>query len=696
MRLAVLLLLVAPVVASAPTSKAKSKHDEYPASPASAIKMDRYDIWVAFRPESGSLRATATLALHAAEPVNSIILALNPLLRVSRVTDGNHTELVFVRTTEGGSAELQVSLPEKTSGKIILRISYSGAVREDSLDYVSVKGILLRDESGWYPSPAPTAFAQHRIHIVVPAGWTAAAGGRRTMIEGHNRTIYEFATTQPVYSRAIAATPEKVAFTIRSNDSEATSTNGAVPDISVCLPDSAAEPAQKAATLATRVFLEYTKLLGPAPLSEYTILPGFPGSHFEIGYSGPGFLVMDEEDLKHYGQDGYTPYFLPHEIAHQWFPQQVAHATQEDGWLAESLGQYLALRYLEAHNADEARHTVTVAMRDALASDKLEPISLGLKLFALGNEITQQTLYSRGMLVWRTLEAVVTREQLDRALAEYLKRYAGGTATIADFRKICEEISRRDLGWFFSYYISGTEAPEITVRRETSLTPGEVSGEILVYGAPPEFTVRVEIRVSTSTGVVEQKVATRGPATAFTVVVPSPAMRIEIDPDQRILRWTEAARRNLAQRKVMVETRKRLYDDDLADAEGLCKQALQTDPENLAGNEQQIRFELGQLLFHEKQLSAAFDELGKVLELASLDTRLTNAYYAWAHVYRARIAFERKDAATGRAEAQAGLAVDSLALEAEVTQSSRFSGTTSAGKELRRFLAPTTNATQYK
>ena len=696
LRLAMLLWLAVPLVASTSVSPAKSKSDENPVILSNIIKIEHYDIWVAFRPELGSLRATATLTLHAAEPVSSVELMLNPQLRISRVTDGDHNELTFARSPENNAAAVLVTLPEKTSGEITLRVSYSGAIPRDSLDYITSEGILLRDESGWYPTPDPTAFAEHRIHIVVPIGWTAVAGGRRTYYEHRDRTTYEFSTTQPVYSRAIAATPEKVAISLGMDEGVAASASVAAPIIRVCLPDSSTESARKAALLAASAFTEYAKLLGRAPLSEYTILPGFPGDHFEIGYSGPGFLVMDEDDLKHFGEDAYTPYFLPHEIAHQWFPQQVAHATPEDGWLAESLGQYLALRYLEAQNPSEARRMVALAMRDSLASERLEPISMGLKLFALGNEITQQTLYQRGMLVWRTLESVMTRDQLDRALAIYLKRYAGRTATIADFRKLCEEVSGRDLGWFFSYYINGTEAPEISVRHEASLTPGEVSGEILVYGAPAEFTVRVEIRVSTTAGVVSQKVATRGPATPFTVVVPSPAMHIEIDPDERILRWTETARRNLAQRKMMAQARKDLYDEDLADAEELCNQALQTDPENLAGNEQEIRFVLGQLLFHKNQLGAAFDELGKVLELASPDTRLSNAYYAWAHVYRARIAFERKDAATGRAEAQAGLAVDSLALEAEVTQNSRFSGTTTAGKELRRFLAPSTNASQYK
>jgi len=664
------------------------------ADSAKSVQIERYDIWVALRPDAGSLRATATLTLRASAPVSSVTLMLNRQLKISRIEQATHTELAFVRDADENSPRVNVTLHAPTAGEITLRVSYSGIAPADSLDYVSAAGILLRDESGWYPTIDPTAFAQHRIRIIVPAGWTAAAGGTRTSTELRERTVYDFTTTRPVYSRAIAATPEKLQATFVQTG--AAPTSGTEPAIRVCLPDPFSEPARKAAAQAASALSQFAKMLGPPPFSEFTILPGFPGVHTEVGYSGPGFLVMNEDDLKHFGREGYSPYFLPHEIAHQWFPQQVAHATEEDGWLAESLGQYLALRYLEARNPAEARRLVQMAMRDALASDPLQPISLGLKLFALGNDVTQQTLYARGMLVWRTLEAVIGQENVDRSLRVYLSRFAGRSARIADFRAVAEEISGRELHWFFSYYIGGTEVPQIIVRRTPSLSADEVTGEVLVYGAPASFSARVELRVETSKGLITQNVTTRGPATPYTIIVPAPVINVEVDPDERVLRWTEPARLNLAEQTLIAAARRAVYQVDLDGAEADCTRALQLDPEDLSGHEQETRFELGLLYFHRGQLDAAYDQLGDVLQLASFDMRTSDAYYAWAHVYRARIAFRRHEPALGRAEVEAGLSVDPLALEAPVTQTSRFSGTTTAEKELHKFLASPASAGQLR
>jgi tetratricopeptide (TPR) repeat protein len=648
----------------------------------SSADVQRYDIWVAFRPERAWLRANATLTLMAPQPVDWIELTLSPQMRISHVTDGAGRELTFARSQRIGSSHFMVTLPTKTEGQFTIRISYSGTMLNEMLDYVDTTGILLRDESEWYPATITSVFAQHSIHIVVPAGWTAAAGGERTEFDASDRSIFTFTTTEPGFSRAIAASPEHVVMNLAANPS------AGVPAIRICAPQTDTEQARQTAVRAADAFAVFTKLIGPAHVAQFTVLPGFSGIHAEAGYSGPGFLVMDADDLTYFGRSGYAPNFLPHEVAHQWFPQRVGHATAEDGWLAESLSEYLAWRYLEATSPADAQRMIVLAMREGLAADGLQPISMGLKLFALGNKLTQQTLYDRGMLVWRTLESVIDRDRVDQALQEYLKLYSGRTASIADFRAICERISGRDLRWFFAYYLSGTEVPEITVERTPSLAPTEVSGEIRIRNVPEDFEARVELRISTAAGLVTHSVAARGSATPFSAVVPAAASHIEIDPDLKILRWTEAARRNREQDTILAEAYHAVHDDDFDAAEEYLRQALAADPENVAGNEQAIRFQLGQALYHMKRYREALDELSRVLALASPDARETDAYYAWAHVYRARIAFAQNDAAGGRTEAAAGLAVDSPVLEIEITPSSKYAGTTTAGKELRWLLQP--------
>lgn len=386
-----------------------------------------------------------------------------------------------------------------------------------------------------------------------------------------------------------------------------------------------------------------------------------------MGYSGPAFQVVSRDVIRFARHTQFVPEFCAHETAHQWFPIEVTLASQEDGWLAESLAEYLAWRYLREKQPDDARTMVARAMRNALEDQPMRPLSRGLKLFAEeDNDFVHRALYQRGMLVWRTLETVIDSERVDRALREYYRRHRGGPASIADFRKICEEISGRDLRWFFDYYIIGTQLPEITVRRISSNAPNETAGEIVVRNAPPEFQVRVEMRMHTASGSFDHSVATSGEVTRFTMTSPEPVTRITLDPDARILRVTEIARRHQLQTALMAklgEYERAGKSEELAFA--LAKAAF-NDPEDLSHNRQRIDFFSARLQFLRKNYREAWRGFENVIYGNSLEPMQSDFYVAWARVYRAKIATAQGRAAQARAEARAGLEMNSPALETPV------------------------------
>jgi tetratricopeptide (TPR) repeat protein len=658
--------------------------------PKQLVTAERYQIDIAFQPEKGFLHARAAVTLRAAQVAQAIEFELNPHLTLQEVTDAQGRKLDFARSQRLGSPKLSVRLSEPiaTGEKITLNFTYEGVLPPGRLDYITSDGILLRDESRWYPAVDLAAFTQNDVTITVPSGWIAVSSG--PLVEAQsvlNGAAFHQETPRPVSSRSIVAFPQGP----RTCSAAVGGTGDAGVRISslieTCFPPGNEASGSRMGGRVSAVNGWYSQLLKRDSDLKLVLVQGFPGQHGAIGYSAPGFLVVSEEVVKFFDYPGYAPEFLPHEVAHQWFPIEVTIARQEDAWLAESLAEYLAWRCLQETNPEQARLMVTRAMRDALGLEPLRPLSLGLRLFALENwEVAHATLYQRGLLVWRTLETVIDRERVDRALREYYKRYAGRSASIADFRKVCEEISGRDLGWFFDYFIRGTRIPEIQIHRRPPTAPGEVAGEIILRNVPAEFQVRVEMRLETSAGAVDHSVATRGEATPFTVTSAAPVTRLTLDPGQRILRWTEAARRNRSQRGLLAGIGEIETAGKLAAATQICRKALALDPENLAANEQQVRFELGRLRYRMKQYESAFREFARVLTLASLDPMTSDFNRAWARVYRARIEKLRGHRAATRTEAQAGLASKSPALESQVTLPEAPGRATTAAAELRALV----------
>lgn len=217
--------------------------------------------------------------------------------------------------------------------------------------------------------------------------------------------------------------------------------------------------------------------------------------------------------------------------------------NERDLWLTISLGEYLQWRERQRSEPEGAREEVQRALLETQSDALRQPLARMSKRCAWVETQGCQRARRHGVLAWRTLETVIDRARVDRAMAEFPKRFAGRKATPEDFRKICEEISGRDLRWFFNYYLHGSELPEITLRRIAGTAPNEVAGEIVLNNAPPEYQVRVEMRLYTAAGVINHSVATSGAVTPFTVTSNDAVIRMVMDPDWRILRRTAVAER---------------------------------------------------------------------------------------------------------------------------------------------------------
>jgi hypothetical protein len=653
------------------------------------VRAEKYEIEVRFEPERSFLHAKATVTLRAEQKTETVEVELNPRLNILNVSDAQGRKLEFQRSGRLGSPRLQVWLAEAAVAEqeIKLTFIYDGTLLRGVFDYITKDGILLRDDSRWYPAVDLSAFTKNKIAIGVPSKWFAmGSGGMSGSIGAGLAATYSWETLRPISSRSVVAIPVSSPATTCVPSPIQEQGFSRIQLLSACFVGPKQDSTNRLLKIANDLLQRYSLALGPYQHAALNVVPGFPETAGAIGYSAPGFMVVSEDVIKYHDYPGWAPEFLPHEIAHQWFPIEVTLARPEDGWLAESLAEYLAWRYLQEKDPEQARRMVQRAMRDALAPEPLRPLALGLQLYREPWDVAHATLYQRGLLVWRTLETVIDRKRVDLALREYYKRFAGKSASIADFQKICEEIFGRDLGWFFEYFINGTQIPEISLRRLPSDAPNVLAGEIVVKNVPADFQVRVEMRVQTLKGAVEHSVATRGEVTPFSLNLSARATQVKLDPDMRLLRWTEAARRHREQAKLFGQVSELEDGGEFSKAIEVCRQAIALDPDDVAANQLQIRFVMGRMLYRAGNLTEAKSEFGSALELASLGAMDTDFYRAWAHVYRAQIAKRLGQIATAQKEAQAGLESKSPAMETKIVWAETPSRKISAREALREFV----------
>jgi len=400
-------------------------------------------------------------------------------------------------------------------------------------------------------------------------------------------------------------------------------------------------------------------LLGPFPYR--TLRLNFARIHARgpKGYysSAPGAITAGK-DVSEFAEDGfYLPDLLPREIARQWLRAAISPSDGAVQWLAEGLPEYLAWRYLREANPEAARVLVAEAMRDSPAAGQDELVLGWHEAEASESDIKTFSNRQRGLLILRTLETVIDRERVDRVLPEVVRRYGRRSFTLADFEKVCEEVAGRNLGWFFRYFFHEGGLPEIELRRVPSESPGVVAGEIVVHGLPAEGSVRVEMAVRTAQGIVEHSVATRGEVTPFTVNVPAPALGVTLDPDQHILRWTEAARRSQAQSQILGALPSKITRQNLADAIAVYRRALAADPEDASLRAQWLHERLGELEFANNDSPAALADLEAAINghsIAPFETYLTRGK---AYLYHGRAARHEHRPQEAQDDARAGLAL---------------------------------------
>jgi len=179
---------------------------------------------------------------------------------------------------------------------------------------------------------------------------------------------------------------------------------------------------------------------------------------------------------------------------------------------------------------------------------------------------------------------------------------------------------------------------------------------------PPEGSVRVEMSVRTAQGTVEHSVATHGAVTPFTVNVPAPALGITLDPDLRILRWTEAARRSKEQSAILAGLPDPVTRKNVSAAIELYRRALAADPEDASLRAQSLYERLGELEWAHDEWDAALADLDAAINGHSISPFETYLCRAKAYLYHGVVQLHERRPKEALKDAEAGMAMPRVVL----------------------------------
>jgi hypothetical protein len=174
------------------------------------------------------------------------------------------------------------------------------------------------------------------------------------------------------------------------------------------------------------------------------------------GMEFPGVSLIGSQDYDQYRKELET--LVVHEVAHQWWYNQVGSDQIMNPWLDEGLAEfsmydYFASRYGEprARQLRELRWQLPLASLKRRGKDA--PIGLSVRDY---KENYETLVYGKGAEFFATLRDELGAATFDRLLRTYLERYRWRIATPAEFRALAEEVAGKDLGALFAEWVAGT------------------------------------------------------------------------------------------------------------------------------------------------------------------------------------------------------------------------------------------------
>ena len=149
-----------------------------------------------------------------------------------------------------------------------------------------------------------------------------------------------------------------------------------------------------------------------------------------------------------------TAEVVAHELAHQWFGDQVSLASWQDIWLNEGFAVYASWLWLDhAGESTMDRLTEEATFYEGLDVPPVDPGG--------PDHLFDATVYFRGGLTLYVLHDQMGDEAFFDLLQQWVERYGGGTATTADFEALAEEVAGQDLTPLFDAWLRSDELPRL-------------------------------------------------------------------------------------------------------------------------------------------------------------------------------------------------------------------------------------------
>ena len=227
---------------------------------------------------------------------------------------------------------------------------------------------------------------------------------------------------------------------------------------------------------------------------------------------------------------------IAHEIAHQWFGNSASELNWHHIWLSEGFATYFTDLYIEETQGDVAfKKQLTEERQQVIDYFKENPVPVVNTSITDYNQLLNANSYQKGAWVLHMLRNQVGDTNFWKGIRLYYETYKFSNALSEDFQEIMEQVSGKNLDYFFQQWLYMPGQPEITLEWQ-QIKKKKIALHLKQTQSGQAFIFPLDLELTTSDGKrIYKNIWVNSKDQDFTLKVKGKIQQIKLDPNCRLL-----------------------------------------------------------------------------------------------------------------------------------------------------------------
>jgi aminopeptidase N len=173
----------------------------------------------------------------------------------------------------------------------------------------------------------------------------------------------------------------------------------------------------------------------------------------------PGFALENQTRPTYPAVGASATSLVVHELAHQWFGDDIAVERWSDIWLNEGFATFMEWRWTETHGGRSAAAILRSYYDNVDASSDFWQVVVG---DPGADKVFDGAVYGRGAMTLQALRNRVGDQVFWQVVRTWLREQRGGNGSTVEFEELAARVSGHDLGSFFDAWLRTPAKPAAT------------------------------------------------------------------------------------------------------------------------------------------------------------------------------------------------------------------------------------------